>query len=82
MQSHSRMETRTTLQRQHQRQEQGEWSTNAWNTYVVEDEVERLRRFGQVVDESSDSEASDNEFTWATMDGGDSDDIVAAPSDH
>ena len=42
-----------------QTQEQGEWSTDAWGTYIVEDEVERLRRFGQTVDESSDSEASD-----------------------
>ena len=37
----------------------GEWSSKAYKVYVAKDEVERLQRFGQMVDDSSDSEPSD-----------------------
>ena len=40
-------------------QTKGEWSSKAYKVYVAKDEVERLQRFGQMVDDSSDSEHSD-----------------------
>ena len=39
-------------------QKLGEWSSKAYKTYVDEDEVERLRKFVEEVDDSSDSDGS------------------------
>ena len=42
-------------------QKKGEWSSKAYKVYVAKDEVERLYRFGNMVDDSSDSDPSDEE---------------------
>ena len=42
-------------------QTKAEWSSKAYKVYVAKDEVERLQRFGEMVDDSSDSEPSDED---------------------
>ena len=42
-------------------QTKGEWSSKAYKVYVAKDEVERLQRFGHMVDDSSDSKPSDED---------------------